>query len=93
MRLRIGAALLLAVSLAALIVALVQQRSDPVDVATAQEPLDLLWYEDPIPPRPIEPLGHLQAAIAVPVSTGENLYAIEDFWDLLTVGRVRVGCD
>jgi gluconate/galactonate dehydratase len=64
--------------------------ADAVKLAKALEPLDLLWYEDPIPPRPIEPLGHLQAAIAVPVSTGENLYAIEDFWDLLTVGRVRV---
>ena len=36
MRLRIGAALLLAVALAALIVALVRYRSDPVDLATAR---------------------------------------------------------
>lgn len=36
MRLRIGGALLLAVALVALIVALVQQQSDPADVATAR---------------------------------------------------------
>lgn len=64
--------------------------NDAVRLGKALEHLDLLWFEDPIPPRPIEPLAHLQAAIAVPVSTGENLYAIEDFWDLLSVGRVRV---
>lgn len=64
--------------------------ADAVKLGKALEHLDLLWLEDPIPPRPIEPLAHLQSAIATPVSTGENLYAIEDFWDLLTVGRVRV---
>ncbi len=64
--------------------------ADAIRLGKALEPLDLLWFEDPIPPRPIEPLAHLQSAITVPVSTGENLYAIEDFWDLLTVGRVRV---
>lgn len=64
--------------------------ADAVRLGKALEPLDLLWLEDPIPPRPIEPLAHLQRAIATPVSTGENLYAIEDFWDLLTVGQVRV---
>lgn len=64
--------------------------ADAVRLAKALEPLDLLWLEDPIPPRPIEPLCHLQSAVAVPISTGENLYAVEDFWDLLTVGRVRV---
>jgi gluconate/galactonate dehydratase len=64
--------------------------ADAVKLGNALEHLDLLWLEDPIPPRPIEPLAHLQSAISTPVSTGENLYAIEDFWDLLTVGRVRV---
>ncbi|MBL8237516.1 MAG: mandelate racemase/muconate lactonizing enzyme family protein [Bryobacterales bacterium] len=64
--------------------------ADAARLAKALESLDLLWLEDPIPPRPIEPLGHLQAAVSVPISTGENLYAVEDFWDLLTIGRVRV---
>jgi gluconate/galactonate dehydratase len=64
--------------------------ADAVRLARALESLDLLWLEDPIPPRPIEPLGHLQSAVNVPISTGENLYAVEDFWDLLTIGRVHV---
>jgi gluconate/galactonate dehydratase len=64
--------------------------ADAIRLGTALDPLDLLWLEDPIPPRPIEPLSHLQSAIRTPVSTGENLYAIEDFWDLLTVGHVRI---
>lgn len=64
--------------------------ADAARLARALEPLDLLWLEDPIPPRPVAPLALLQAAVNVPLSTGENLYAIEDFHDLLTVGQVRI---
>jgi L-alanine-DL-glutamate epimerase-like enolase superfamily enzyme len=64
--------------------------ADAIRLARALEPLDLLWYEDPVPPSPIAPLAEVQAATTIPVATGENHYKVEDFLDLMTTGRVRV---
>jgi L-alanine-DL-glutamate epimerase-like enolase superfamily enzyme len=64
--------------------------NDAIRLARALEPLDLLWFEDPIPPSPIEPMAEVQAAIRLPVATGENLYQPEHFADLMHKGRVRI---
>lgn len=63
---------------------------DAIRLAHALEPLDLLWFEDPIPPSPIEPMADVQNATRLAVATGENLYQPEHFADLLHKGRVRI---
>ena len=47
-------------------------------------PLDLRWLEDPIPPENPAAMVDVTAASPVPICTGENLYGVHGFRELLT---------
>ena len=60
--------------------------STAVRLASALEPFQLLWLEDPIPPDNIQAYKFLQAATRTPIATGENHYLFADFEALIRVG-------
>jgi L-alanine-DL-glutamate epimerase-like enolase superfamily enzyme len=64
--------------------------ADAIRLARALEPLNLLWFEDPIPPDAIAGLAQVQESTSLPVATGENQYFASDFLRLLHEGKVRV---
>lgn len=51
--------------------------------------LDLLWFEDPVPPESVRQLKAVQDAVPMPVATGENHYLVGDFLRLIEEGGVR----
>jgi galactonate dehydratase len=56
---------------------------EAIAVGRALEPYGLYFFEDPIEPDNIDALAHVAASIPVPVSTGERLYTIYQFRELL----------
>lgn len=61
-----------------------------IELARALEPIDLLWFEDPVPPENIAALAEVQANTATTIATGENHYFKVDFQRLITEGGLRV---
>ncbi|CAN7632337.1 mandelate racemase/muconate lactonizing enzyme family protein [Brucella pseudogrignonensis] len=53
------------------------------------EHLNPLFYEDPIRPGSASTMAQVQAHVGVPVATGERLFALEQFNELLQIGAVR----
>jgi len=64
--------------------------ADAIRLGRALGDLDLLWFEDPIPPESVRQLRAVQAGVPMPVATGENHYLITDFLRLIEDGEVRV---
>ncbi|MFN0168962.1 MAG: mandelate racemase/muconate lactonizing enzyme family protein [Bryobacteraceae bacterium] len=56
---------------------------EAIAVGRALEPYGLYFFEDPIEPDNIDALAHVAASIPVPVSTGERLYTIYQFREVL----------
>lgn len=54
-----------------------------IRMAQKLEPFDPFFYEEPIPPDNIDAMAALQAAIRLPIATGERLYTRWDFRSLL----------
>ena len=50
-----------------------------IELAHALEPLDLLFFEEPVPPRNVEALLLVSQATTVPLATGERMYNRWDF--------------
>lgn len=64
--------------------------ADAIKLGRTLGELDLLWFEDPIPPESIRQLKAVQAGVPMPVATGENHYLLTDFLRLIEDGDVRV---
>lgn len=64
--------------------------ADAIRLGCALGALDLLWFEDPVPPESVRQLRAVQAGIPMPVATGENHYLLTDFLRLIEEGDVRV---
>jgi L-alanine-DL-glutamate epimerase-like enolase superfamily enzyme len=54
-----------------------------IRLARALEPFNLLWLEEPVPPKNIAALAAVTAASQTPICVGENLYTRFEFRDLL----------
>lgn len=52
----------------------------------ALEDLDVAWVEDPLPPENAGAMADLNAAVDVPILTGENLYGRHGFRELIEAG-------
>jgi len=57
--------------------------SDVIKVAHALEPFRLLWLEDPVPPGNADALRAVSSRIRIPVATGENLFLVEGFREIV----------
>ena len=58
--------------------------SGALRLAERLAPLDLRWLEDPVPPENAAAMAEVTAASPVPICTGENLYGVHGFRELLT---------
>ncbi|MCY4373597.1 MAG: mandelate racemase/muconate lactonizing enzyme family protein, partial [Spirochaetaceae bacterium] len=58
--------------------------SGALRLADRLAPLDLRWLEDPVPPENPAAMVEVTAASPVPICTGENLYGVHGFRELLT---------
>jgi galactonate dehydratase len=52
-------------------------------LAKAMEPFNLLWLEDPLPPENAEALALIRQSSSTPICTGESLYTLHEFRDLI----------
>ena len=50
-----------------------------IEIVNALEPLDLLFFEEPVPPRNVDAMLLVTAATNVPLATGERMYNRWDF--------------
>jgi L-alanine-DL-glutamate epimerase-like enolase superfamily enzyme len=66
------------------------RANDILQVATAVQPLRLMWLEDPVPPWNLESLAYLRAHTTTPIATGEHLQLREGFWGLITRDLVDI---
>jgi L-alanine-DL-glutamate epimerase-like enolase superfamily enzyme len=63
--------------------------ADALTFARAIEPFGLCWFEEPV--DPLDYLAHqvIAEASPVPLATGENLFSVQDFRNLLRHGGLR----
>jgi galactonate dehydratase len=61
-----------------------------IQMAQRLEPYDPFFYEEPIPPDNIDAMAAVQAAIRLPVATGERLYTRWDFRPLFEKQAARI---
>lgn len=54
---------------------------------------DLCWYEEPVDPLDYQAHAVLAEATPVPIATGENLFSLQDFRNLLRHGGLRADRD
>jgi L-alanine-DL-glutamate epimerase-like enolase superfamily enzyme len=57
--------------------------------ARAIAPLSLCWFEEPVDPLDYQAHAVLCDATDVPIATGENLFSVQDFRNLLRHGGMR----
>lgn len=57
------------------------------------EPFGLCWFEEPVDPLDYMAHAVLAEASRVPLATGENLFSVQDFRNLLRYGGLRPHCD
>lgn len=57
--------------------------AEAIAVGRALEPYGLYFFEDPIEPENMDIWGYVAASIPIPIATGERLYTIYQFRDLL----------
>lgn len=56
---------------------------EAIALATELEPLKILYYEDPLAPESIEAVEYIAKHIRLPIATGERMYNIYQFKDLI----------
>jgi len=61
-----------------------------IRIAKALEPFDPFWIEEPVPPENVQETREVQLATHLPVATGERLYNIHDFRNLLEARACRI---
>jgi L-alanine-DL-glutamate epimerase-like enolase superfamily enzyme len=64
--------------------------NDAIKLAQRLEPYDLIWLEDPVPPINIEAERHVTHSTRTPICTGENLYRLEGFRELVEKQAARI---
>lgn len=64
--------------------------NDAIKLAQRLESFDLLWLEDPVPPINIEAQRHVTHSTRTPICTGENLYRLEGFRELVEKQAARI---
>lgn len=64
--------------------------ADALRLARALEHLPLLWLEDPTPPQDLESIARISERTTTPICTGENLYRLDGFADLIDRGGVDI---
>jgi L-alanine-DL-glutamate epimerase-like enolase superfamily enzyme len=62
----------------------VHNASEAIRRGRAYQDLGCAWYEEPLPARDYEGYREIAAALDIPIATGENLYGIEEFRELIT---------
>ena len=63
---------------------------DAISISRRIEDVGLAWLEDPIAPTDYQGLAKVADALATPVCTGEYLYGIEPFQQLMRHGSVDI---
>ncbi len=63
---------------------------EAITLGTELERFRLLFYEDPIPPESIQSWREVAAKVRIPIATGERLYNIFEFRELLEAGGVHI---
>jgi L-alanine-DL-glutamate epimerase-like enolase superfamily enzyme len=58
--------------------------------AAAFEPLNLTWFEEPLPADDVGGHRRLAAATSIPVAVGESLYSLGQFRDYLATGAASI---
>ncbi|MEV2214899.1 mandelate racemase/muconate lactonizing enzyme family protein [Streptomyces sp. NPDC050997] len=58
--------------------------------ARTYEPLDIAWFEEPLPADDLRGHQRLAASTCVPVAVGESLYSVQRFGDYLAAGAVGI---
>jgi galactonate dehydratase len=61
-----------------------------VQLGNALAPMDPLFLEEPIRPEHFPSWGRLRADLRVPLATGESLYSVHEFLQLLTHGGADI---
>ena len=64
--------------------------SDVLKVARELEPFRLLWLEDPVPPGNAEALHAVSTRSPIPIATGENLFLMDGFREILATHAVGI---
>ncbi len=64
--------------------------NDAIRLARALEPFDLVWLEDPVPPINIAAQREVTWATRTPICTGENLYRLEGFREVIETQAARI---
>ena len=64
--------------------------NDAIRLAQALEPFDLVWLEDPVPPINIAAQREVTRATRTPICTGENLYRLEGFREVIETQAARI---
>jgi L-alanine-DL-glutamate epimerase-like enolase superfamily enzyme len=54
------------------------------------EPLDLFWFEEPLPAEDIGGHVHLAASTSIPIAVGESIYSPSHFREYLAVGAAGI---
>jgi L-alanine-DL-glutamate epimerase-like enolase superfamily enzyme len=57
--------------------------NDVIQYCNALEPIHPMWVEDPTPPENVETMARVSRATNVPICTGENLYLLAGFRELI----------
>ena len=54
-----------------------------ISAARALEPMNLTWFEEPVPPESLDALRQVRENTSVPISVGESLFTRYDFVPVL----------
>jgi L-alanine-DL-glutamate epimerase-like enolase superfamily enzyme len=61
--------------------------------ARAMEPYNLCWFEEPVEPLDYRAHAVLCESTSIPIATGENLFSVQDFRNLVRHGGMRTHID
>ncbi|MFP3296205.1 MAG: mandelate racemase/muconate lactonizing enzyme family protein [Vulcanisaeta sp.] len=66
--------------------------SVPTAIAIARElaKYDVFWFEDPVPPENIDAMREVKLKSPVPIATGEKLYRLSQFRELIEKGAIDI---
>ncbi|WP_243668568.1 mandelate racemase/muconate lactonizing enzyme family protein [Vulcanisaeta sp. JCM 16161] len=66
--------------------------SVPTAIAIARElaKYDVFWFEDPVPPENIDAMRKVRLKSPVPIATGEKLYRLSQFRELIEKGATDI---
>ena len=69
------------------------ELTEALDYGRKLSEYDLLWYEEPCDPLDYRAHAVLADELSVPIATGENLFSVQDFKNLLRHGGLRPHID